>query len=74
MKRFKQAIKFASAVPLTLVVSASYAALPQAATEAIESLKTDGSAMVQAFWPVIVGVVVGLALMGIFKKGVSKAT
>lgn len=51
-----------------------YAAVPTEAATAVTDLVTDGAAFIGSLWPLLVAVTVGLVFMGIFKKGISKAT
>ena len=50
------------------------AALPTAATDAITSIQTDGVAMIDALWPVLVAILGGFTVMKLFRKGVNKTT
>lgn len=61
-------------VGLLAGLTPAYAAVPTEATAAITGLATDGAALVAAFWPVAIAIVVGFIFFKLFKKGASKAT
>lgn len=52
----------------------AYAAVPVAASDAVDDLVTDATAFIASLWPLLIGVVVALIFMKLFKKGTSKAT
>jgi steroid 5-alpha reductase family enzyme len=72
LKTTKQ--KVALAAVLSVAAASSHAALPEAATNAITSIQTDGVAMIDAFWPVAVAITGGFVILKLFRKGVGKAT
>lgn len=47
--------------------------LPAAATTAISGLSADATSMISSVWGIVALVAGAFALMGLFKKGVSKA-
>ncbi len=61
-------------IALASLTGAANAALPTAATDAITAIQTDGTAMVEAGWPVVVAILGGLILIKLFKKVISKVT
>lgn len=70
----KRAQAVALGVTASAMTASAHAELPQEALDAIEALKTDGLALVNSGWGIAAAVVIGLALIGIFKKTVSRAT
>lgn len=70
----KIAQRGAVAGSLMLAAAAAHAELPTAATAAFTTVSTDAGAMLDAGWPVLVGITVGFVLMKLFKKVVSKAS
>lgn len=61
------------------VVAAGFAGsaaaeLPTAATAAMTAVEADGSAMLDAGWPIAVTIVSGMILFKLFKKVTNKAT
>lgn len=77
--RFVQSVRNfahkAGAVVVGLVASigSASAALPEAATDAIEAVQTDGLALIAAIWPVAAAVTGGLIVLGLFKRAINKA-
>ena len=69
---FRKSLRLVSFVGVALAPLASFAALPTEATDAMTQLSTDGLAMVNAGWPVAGVIVVGLIMIGIFKKVAKK--
>lgn len=65
-----------SALVLTLgaVAGSAMAELPTAATAAMTAVEADGSAMLDAGWPIAVTIVSGMILFKLFKKVTNKAT
>jgi hypothetical protein len=60
---------------LALTASASaFAELPTAVTGAFTTVKTDGEAMIDAGWPILVAITGGIILMKLFKRVVGKST
>lgn len=72
LNRVKTAVK-AGGASLALVGGSAYAALPEAATDAIEAVQTDGLALIAAIWPVAAAITGGLIVLALFKRGISKA-
>lgn len=52
---------------------AAHAELPAAATTAFTTIQTDGLALVDLAWPVMIAVTGGFILLGLFKKAAKKA-
>ncbi len=69
MKKFGLA-----ALALVGGTGAANAALPTAATDAITAIQTDGTAMIEAGWPVAVAIFGGLIIIKLFKKVLTKVT
>lgn len=59
---------------LVVVPSVSSAVVPSDAVAALTSYITDATEFVSSFWPLVIAVVIGFSFMGLFKKGISKAT
>lgn len=59
---------------LAAASGSAMAAVPDAATDAITGLVTDGGSMIAAAWPVAGAITGGLALIKIFKKATNRAT
>lgn len=49
-------------------------ALPTEATDAITAVQTDGQALIDAGWPVVVAITGGLILIKLFKKVILRTT
>jgi len=54
--------------------SVAHAAVPAAATTAITGIQTDGTAMIDAGWPVAAALVGGFILIKLFKKVMGKVS
>ena len=59
---------------LMVAAGSAQAALPTEATDAITALQTDGTAMIDAVWPVVVAITGGIILIKLFKKVIFRAT
>lgn len=70
----KIAQRVAVAGSLMLAAAAAHAELPTAATAAFTTVASDAGAMLDAGWPVLVGITGGFVLMKLFKKVVSRAS
>ncbi len=57
---------------LLLPLGTAHAALPEAATTAMTTLKTDAEALLTAAWPVVVAITVGFILIRLFKRVASR--
>jgi hypothetical protein len=53
---------------------AANAALPTALTDALTQIQTDGTALIDAGWPVFVAITGGLILIKLGKKVIGKVT
>lgn len=51
---------------------AAFAALPGGVSEGLTSIKTDGLALIDLVWPVIIALVGGAIIMKLFKRFVNK--
>lgn len=58
---------------MMVVAAPASAAIPPEATAAFTTLTTDVTAMLALVWPVVALVVVGFALIKLFKRGANKA-
>ena len=56
------------------VSTGASAALPTGATDALTSIQTDGSALIDAGWPIVVAITGGMILIKLFKKVVGRVT
>lgn len=56
------------------LATTAQAALPEGVTAAFTTVQTDAGSMIDAGWPVLVGITVGFVLMKLFKKVVSRAS
>lgn len=72
MKRNSLFVVVVSAL-LAVGAGSASAALDAAATTAITALQADGTSMIALGWPLVTALAGGLALIGIFKKVLSKA-
>ena len=62
------------ALALLSATGAANAALPTALTDALSSIQTDGTALIEAGWPVFVAITGGLILIKLGKKVIGKVT
>lgn len=53
-------------------VGSANAELSPSIAPGITEVQTDGLAMIDLIWPVLIALTVGFKIMGIFKKGVAK--
>lgn len=63
----------AATLGMMVVAAPASAAIPAEATAAFTTLSTDVTAMLALVWPVVSLVVVGFALIKLFKRGANKA-
>lgn len=54
-------------------VASAHAALPEGATTAFTTIQTDGLALVDLAWPVLIAITGAFIIMGLFKKAANKA-
>ena len=71
MSLFTKVAVFFSVALLSVTASAT---VPTAATDAITAVQTDGTALIDAGWPVAAALVGGLILIKLFKKVMSKVS
>lgn len=69
-----RAAKGAIIVAAISVAASAQAALPEGVTTAFATVQADSGSMIDAGWPVLVGITVGFVLMKLFKKVVSRAS
>lgn len=67
------ALRVSAAGVAVLGFASAHAALPTAASDAITGLQTDGTSLIALGWPLAAALAGGLALIGVFKKVLSKA-
>lgn len=72
--KIKKGLSGLVALAVTSVASVAHAALPVAATDAITAIQTDGTAMIDAGWPVAVAIFGGLIIVKLFKKVLTRVT
>ena len=51
---------------------AAFAALPTGVTSGLNSIQTDGMALVDAVWPVVIAIVGAVVVLKLFKRFVNK--
>ncbi len=68
----KYGSRFLAVSGLSLLSTASFAALPPAIATAMTNLETDGLALFDLIWPVVIVLTGALVLMKLFKRGASK--
>lgn len=71
MSKFR-ALVSAAAASLTMAAGSAFAALPSGVGTGITSIETDGLAMVDLIWPVIISLVGAVVIMKLFKRFVNK--
>jgi hypothetical protein len=63
----------ASTVGAVMVApTAAFAALPTGATTAFSEVQTDGLALLDLAWPVVIAITTGFILIKLFKKAAAK--
>lgn len=75
MKLFKQARKYGSRIAAgaaLLVGFGAYAALPDGVSTGFTQLQTDGLAMADLAWPVVIALTVSLILFKLYKRYIAK--
>ena len=60
-------------VALTLATGSAFAALPASVGTSMSEVQTDGLALIDLAWPVLTAITVGIVIMKLFKRAVSKA-
>lgn len=70
MKYLKTKLAVAASV---MGASVANAALPEGASGAFTAIQTDGLALIDLAWPVLIAVTGGFIIMGLFKKAAKRA-
>lgn len=66
--------KLAVAASAFGAAAASHAALPDGAATAFTTIQTDGLALIDLAWPVMIAITGGFIIMGLFKKAARRAS